>query len=166
MLLGPTFFRIIEITFAAYMVPALLVPLVWVAGLLLKGRLHRAARPPAVEVEGQWRILSVLFLLWLALFLAVVAGLRLDRGGIPAVAVCWLVYALTNLLLAWFLLRFTSTYALIPAGRVADRVFMRFLAIVVTQPLMTAAAFAVLNNAMGVVWNAQVPELPAIQEGI
>ena len=28
---GAMFFRIIEITFASYMVPALLVPLVWVA---------------------------------------------------------------------------------------------------------------------------------------
>jgi hypothetical protein len=43
---------------------------------------------------------------------------------------------------------------------------MRFLGIVVAQPLMTAAAFAVLNRVMGVAWNLQVPDLPAIQEGI
>jgi hypothetical protein len=122
--------------------------------------------PAAAEVEGQWRVLRILFLLWLALFLVVVAGIRLNRGGLIAVGLCWALYALTNFLLAWFLLRFTATYGSIPPGPVADRAFMRFLGIVVAQPLMTAAAFAVLNQVMGVAWNLQVPELPAIQEGI
>jgi hypothetical protein len=162
---GALFFRIIEITFASYMVPALLVPLVWVAAWLLKRRL-RANAHPAVEVEGQSRRLFWLFLVWLALFLAVVAGVPLSRGGSLAVALCWFVYAVTNVLIAWFLLRFTSAYGLIPEGRAADRAFLRFIAIIVVQPLITAAAFAVLNNVMGVAWNAQVPELPAIQEGI
>ena len=51
---GAMFFRIIEITFASYMVPALLIPLVWVAAWLLKRRL-RAKAHPAIEVEGQSR---------------------------------------------------------------------------------------------------------------
>jgi hypothetical protein len=159
------FFRIIEITFASYMVPALLVPLVWVAAWLLRRRL-RANAQPATEAEGQSRRLFWLFLVWFVLFLAVMAGVPFNRGGNLAVVLCWIVYAVTNLLLAWFLLRFTTTYGSIPDGRTADRVFLRFIAILVTQPLMTAAAFAVLNNVMGVAWNAQVPELPAIQEGI
>jgi hypothetical protein len=163
--MGPMFFRIIEITFASYMVPALLVPLVWVAAWLLERRLRSKAQP-AIEVEGHSRRLFRLFLVWLALFLAVLAGVPLNRGGSLAVALCWLVYAVTNVLIAWFLLRFTISYGSIPAGRAADRAFLRFIAIIVTQPLMTAAAFAVLNNVMGVAWNAQVPELPAIQEGI
>jgi hypothetical protein len=37
---------------------------------------------------------------------------------------------------------------------------------VITQPLMTGAAFAVLNQVMGLKWSLQVPPLPAIQEGI
>jgi hypothetical protein len=147
------------------MVPALLLPAVWLAGLLLRRR-SGAVRPPAAEIEGQWRWLFGLFLAWFALFLAVAAGVPLNRGGVAGIAACWIVYAVTNLLLAWFMLRFTSTYALIPAGQIADRAFMRFLGIVIAQPLMTAAAFAVLNRAMGVAWNLQVPELPAIQEGI
>ena len=163
--MGPMFFRIVEITFASYMVPALLVPLVWAAACLLKRRLRSKAQP-AIEVEGQSRRLFWLFLVWLALFLAVVAGVPLNRGGSIAVALCWLIYAATNVLIAWFLLRFTTAYGLIPEGRAADRAFLRFIAIIVAQPLMTAAAFAVLNNVMGVAWNAQVPELPAIQEGI
>jgi hypothetical protein len=163
--MAQTFFRIIEIAFASYMVPALLLPAVWVVGLLLR-RWISGNRQPAVEIEGQWRVLLVLFLLWLALFIAVIAGAPLNRGGIAAIVFCWTVYAVTNVLLAWFLLRFTSTYALIPAGQIADKAFMRFLGIVIAQPLMTAAAFAVLNQVMGVAWNLQVPELPAIQEGI
>ena len=159
------FFRVIEITFASYMVPALLVPLVWVAAWLLKRRLRSNAQP-ATEVEGQSRLLFWLFLVWFVLFLAVMAGGPFNRGGGLAVVSCWIIYAATNLLLAWFLLRFTSTYGSIPDGQAADRVFLRFIAIIVAQPLMTAAAFAVLNNVMGVAWNAQVPELPAIQEGI
>jgi hypothetical protein len=76
------------------------------------------------------------------------------------------VYAVTNVSIAWFLLRFTAIYGSIPAGRVADRAFLRFIAVIAAQPLMTAAAFAVLNNVMGVAWNMQVPQLPAIQEGM
>jgi hypothetical protein len=163
--MAQTFFRIIEIAFASYMVPALLLPAVWIAAWLLKNRLG-AHQEPIRAIERQWRVLSGLFVVWLALFLGVLAGAPLNRGGVVAIVVCWAIYALTNLLLAWFLLRFTATYALIPAGRCADRVFMRFLGIVITQPLMTAAAFAVLNQVMGVAWNLQIPELPAIQEGI
>jgi hypothetical protein len=163
--MAQTFFRIIEIAFASYMVPALLLPAVWIAGWLLKKRLG-ANRQPLMEIERQWRVLFGLFVVWLALFLGVLAGAPLNRGGVVAIVGCWAIYALTNLLLAWFLLRFTTMYALIPPGRAADRVFMRFLGIVITQPLMTAAAFAVLNQVMGVAWNLQVPELPAIQEGI
>jgi len=164
-MMAQMFFRIIEIAFASYMVPALLLPVVWLTAWLLRRRIA-GGRPPAAEIEGQWRLLFILFGVWLALFVAVIAGAPLNQGGVAAIAACWVVYGVTNLLLAWFLLRFTSTYALIPAGQVADRAFMRFLGIVVTQPLMTAAAFAVLNRVMGVAWNLQVPELPAIQEGI
>jgi hypothetical protein len=165
MMMGAMFFRIIEIAFASYMVPALLVPLAWVVAWTLKRRLAVTTQP-AIEVEGQFQVLFWLFLVWFLLFLAVIAGASLNRGGSPAVALCWIVYAVTNLLLAWFLLRFTTTYGLIPDGRIADRAFMRFIAVIVMQPLMTAAAFAVLNNVMGIAWNAQIPELPAIQEGI
>jgi hypothetical protein len=163
--MAPMLFRIVEVTFASYMVPALLVPVVWVAARLLKAHSGGGA-PPLVEAEAQSRRLFRLFLVWFALFLAVVVGVPLNRWGAAAVAACWVIYAATNLLLAWFLFRFTVTYGSIPDGRAADRVFLRFIAIVVAQPLMTAAAFAVLNNVMGVAWNAHVPELPAIQEGI
>src|ERR1700730_8806684 len=128
------FFRIIEIAFASYMVPALLLPAVWTAAWLLKKR-RGANQQPIRDIERQWRVLSGLFAVWLALFLVVLAGAPLNRGGVLAIVVCWAIYALTNLLLAWFLLRFTATYALIPAGRAADRVFMRFLGIVIAQPL-------------------------------
>ena len=47
--MGPMFFRVIEITFASYMVPALLVPLVWVLARLSNSR-RRSGAPPVVEV--------------------------------------------------------------------------------------------------------------------
>ncbi len=161
----PLFYRIIEIVFTSYMLPALLVPAVWSVAFLLRRRLRTNVQP-AAEIERQRRTLSALFLLWLALFLAVAAGAPLDRGGLPVVVCCWLIFAVTNVMLAWYLMRFTTTYGLIPAGRLADRVFLRFLGIVIAQPLMTAAAFVVLNEVMGVAWNLRVPALPAIQEGI
>jgi len=164
-MIGQTFLRITEIIFASYMVPALLVPVAWMLAWMLRRRLGRKG-PAVAEVERQWRMLRILFLIWLALFLGVIAGVHLNRGGIVAIVMCWSIYALTNCLLAWFLLRFTATYGSIPPGPVADRVYLRFLGIVVAQPLMTAAAFAVLNQVMGVAWNLQVPDLPAIQEGI
>jgi hypothetical protein len=164
-MIGQTFLRITEIVFASYMVPALLIPVAWMLAWMQRRRLGRKL-PAAAEVERQWRVLRILFLIWLALFLVVFAGVRLNRGGLVAVVLCWSIYALTNFLLAWFLLRFTATYGSIPPGPVADRAYLRFLGIVVAQPLMTAAAFAVLNQVMGVAWNLQVPDLPAIQEGI
>lgn len=164
-MIGQAFLRITEIVFASYMVPALLVPVAWIVAWLLRRRLARNV-PAATEVERQWRALRILFAIWLMLFLGIVAGVHLNRAGVVAVVLCWGMYALTNLLLAWFLLRFTARYGSIPPGPVADRAFMRFLGIVVAQPLMTAAAFAVLNQVMGVAWNLQVPDLPAIQESI
>ncbi|MGB8692411.1 MAG: hypothetical protein WCD08_02750 [Steroidobacteraceae bacterium] len=163
--MGPTFFRAVEIIFTSYMVPALLVPVVWVAALIFKGR-RRDSADPVRELTRQWWVLAGLFVLWLLLFLAVTAGAPLSQGGVIARTLVWMVYVVTNLLMAWFLLRFTSRYGAIGKGPDADRVFGRFLVIVLAQPLMTAAAFVVLENAMGVTWNGQVPELPAIQEGI
>ena len=164
-MIGQVFLRITEIVFASYMVPALLVPVAWLLAWMLRRRLGRKV-PAAAEVERQSRVLRILFLIWLALFLVVIAGVRLNRGGVVAVVMCWSIYAFTNFFLAWFLLRFTATYGSIPPGPVADRAYMRFLGIVAAQPVMTAAAFAVLNQVMGVAWNLQVPDLPAIQEGI
>ena len=166
-MMGPMIFRAIEITFASYMVPALLLPLVWLAAWLRPRHVRTEVQArPEIEVEGQSRRLFWLFLLWLALFIAVVSGVPLRRGGEIVVVACWLVYAIINVSLAWFLVRFTAFYGSIPAGRAADRVFLHFLAIVVAQPVMTAAAFVVLSNVMGLAWNAQIPDLPAIQEGI
>jgi hypothetical protein len=158
------FFRAIEIAFASYMVPALLLPAAWLAAVLLRKRV--AHQEPAREIRRQSRLLWGFVVVWLALFAAALVGVPLNRGGPWAVAFCWMVYAANNLLLAWFLLRVTTRYALIPAGLAADAAFGRFLSIVLAQPLVTAVAFAVLNQVMGVAWNLQVPALPAIQEGI
>jgi hypothetical protein len=158
------FFRAIEIAFASYMVPALLLPAAWLAAVLLRN--HLGHDEPAREIRRQSRLLWGFVGVWLVLLTAALAGVPLSRGGPAAIAGCWAVYAMNNLLLAWFLLRVTTRYGLIPAGLAADTAFTRFLTIVLAQPLVTAVAFAVLNQVMGVAWNLQVPALPAIQEGI
>ena len=163
--MGPMFFRTVEIIFASFMVPALLVPVVWIAGVARRGR-ARGEEEAAADLNRQWRLLLGLFLVWLLLLLAVVARVPIYLGGALAIALCWALYGVTNLLLARYFLRFTVKYGSIPAGPQADRVFVRFLSVVATQPLVTAAAFAVLNVVMGLAWNAHVPDLPAIQEGI
>lgn len=163
--MGPTFFRSVEIAFTSYMVPALLVPVVWVATLIFRNR-RLESSDPLRELTRQCRLLAGLFGLWLLLFLAVRAGVPLSRGGIVATSLVWAAYIVTNVLIAWFLLRFTSRYGSISKGAAADRLFGRFLILVLAQPLMTAAAFVVLDTAMGVIWSGQVPQLPAMQEGL
>jgi hypothetical protein len=163
--MGVTFFRSVELAFTAYMVPALLVPVVWVAAMIFKRR-RRDNADPLHELTRQWWLLAGLFGMWLLLFLAVRAGAPLSHGGGAAKWLVWTAYVATNLVIAWFLLRFTSRYGSIGKGAAADRLFGRFLIIILAQPLMTAAAFVVIETAMGVSWNGQVPQLPAIQEGL
>ena len=68
--------------------------------------------------------------------------------------------------LAWLLVRFTGSYGEIPEGGPKDRLFVRFLAAIVAQPIMTACAFVVLYRIMGLVYHLNVPALGAVQEGI
>jgi len=157
-------FRTVEVVFTSFMVPALLVPPVWVVARIWSRR-HVAA-DAARELATQWRLLSGLFLLWLLLCVAVALQLPLGRMGTAAVVSCWVLYVGTNLAVAWHFLRFTARYGAIPAGVVADSAFARFLVVCLAQPVITAAAFIVLNAAMGVTWTGEVPALPVIQEGI
>ena len=103
---------------------------------------------------------------WLLAWAAVRAGIPIERGGPAVHALFWLAYILLNLALAWLMVRFTAGYGEVPAGPVKDRLFLRFLFVVVAQPLATACAFSVLFRIMGVVYDLKVPGLTAVQEGI
>jgi hypothetical protein len=157
-------FRALELVFTAYMVPALLVPLVWI-GL----RLRRAFRGPSPETPRTLariaRSYAVLAALWLAAWLAL-RVLPFEPGGRLALAVSWLAYLLLNVVFATLLVRFTSGYGSLPEGDDKDRLFLRLLGVILAQPVTTACAFAVLYRLMGVAYQLTVPGLPVVQEGI
>jgi hypothetical protein len=159
-------FRLVELLFTAYAVPALLVPVVWLTGWLVRLARGGARNPPATVLGHLLTAYTVLAALWVGLWLAVRLGVPIEKGGQAAGALTWAAFALLNIVLAWLLVRFTGSYGEIPEGSPKDRLFVRFLTAIVAQPIMTACAFAVLYRIMGLVYHLNVPALQAVQEGI
>ncbi len=160
------FFRLVELIFTAYAVPALLVPLVWLVQRLFRARRPGAARETADRLNRAVAAYGILLLAWVGAWVALVLGVPIERGGRVAGAAFWLAYGLLNFGLAWLLVRFTAGYGDLPEGPLRDRLFMRFLSAIVVQPVATACAFAVLYRIMGVVYHLGAPGLTAVQEGI
>jgi hypothetical protein len=156
------FFHLVELVFTAYAVPALLVPLVWLARRLFR----RGAPETANRLNRAVAAYGIVLLGWVGAWAAVALGVPVERGGRVAGAALWLGYALLNLLLASLLVRFTAGYGSLPEGSFRDRLFVRFLSAIVAQPMATACAFAVLYRIMGLVYHLKVPGLTAVQEGI
>jgi hypothetical protein len=159
------FFHIVEVVFTAYAIPALIVPLLWLA--------RWAGRSWFESRTGSRRALSrivdqhsALLLAWLLLWGAMRLGVPIEKGGSLAAAVCWTGYALANILLARLLLRFTAEYGSLPPGAATDRLFVRLLGAIIAQPVMTTLAFSVLYRVSGVAWQWHMPGLPTVQEGI
>jgi hypothetical protein len=160
------FFRLVELVFTAYAVPALMVPFVWL-GL----RLLRAVRPaaPTATAERLNRTVAAygsVSALWIAAGTALWLGIPLEQAGKTSGVFWWVAYGVLNAVLATLLVRFTAGYGDVPEGEAKDRLFLRFLSAVVVQPVATACAFAVLYRVMGFVYHLRVPGLPAVQEGI
>jgi uncharacterized membrane protein len=160
------FYRIVELTFTAYAVPALLVPVVWLARRWWPGRGSGRRPETADRLHRAIAAYAIVFFAWIGLRLVLALGVPVERGGPAAAAVSWIGYALLNLLLASLLVRFTAGYGDLPEGSSRDRLFVRFLSAIVAQPVATACAFAVLYRIMGVVYHLKVPSLGAVQEGI
>ena len=158
-------FRAAEVLFTAYAVPALIVPFVWVGRKAFAVR-GRPLRESEVILNRGVQLYAGLATVWLLAWAAGRAGIPIEKGGRAVHALFWLAYILLNLALAWLLVRFTAGYGEVPAGPVKDRLFLRFLFVVVAQPLATACAFSVLFQIMGVVYDLRVPGLTAVQEGI
>ena len=156
------FFRLVELTFTAYAVPALLVPVVWLARRWLPGR----RRETADRLNRAIAAYAIVFFAWVGLRLVLAIGVPVERGGQAAAALFWIGYVLLNLLLASLLVRFTAGYGDLPEGSLRDRLFLRFLSAIVAQPVATACAFGVLYRIMGVVYHLKIPSLGAVQEGI
>jgi len=159
------FFRLVELLFTAYAVPTLLVPLVWVGRRFAR---RGSGRVPETSdrLNRALAAYGLVLFAWVAAWLALLAGVPVERGGRVAAAFLWAAYGLLNLLLASLLVRFTAGYGDLPEGSSRDRLFLRFLTAIVVQPIATACAFAVLYRMMGVVYHLKVPGLTAVQEGI
>jgi hypothetical protein len=163
--MGDRFFRLVELMFTAYAVPALLVPLVWIARRIFT-RGVAAKRDTADRLSRAIGAYGLVLLAWVVAWVALRLGAPLERGGQVAGALCWVAYGLLNVLLASLLVGFTAGYGDLPEGSSRDRLFLRFLSAIVAQPAATACAFAVLYRIMGVVYHLKVPGLGAVQEGI
>ena len=147
------FFRLVELVFTAYAVPALLVPVVWLVRRLLRGHGSGEARGTADRLNRQVAAYGIVLLAWLSAWIALALGVPIEKGGRVLVA-------------ASLLVRFTADYGDLPEGPARDRLFLRFLSAIVVQPVATACAFTVLYRIMGVVYHLKVPGLAAVQEGI
>ena len=159
------FFRLVELVFTAYAVPALLIPFVWIVRRLLSPPASRLPETTA-RLKGSLTLYGALSAVWLGVWFALAVGVPIERGGKPAGALLWLAYGLLNLALAALLVRFTAGYGGLPEGRTKDRLFVYLLSAVVAQPIATGCAYAVLYRVMGVVYHLTVPGLTAVQEGI
>lgn len=156
-------FRGAELIFTAYMVPALLVPLVWIGGRLLRrlGPRESASRLNRIQI-----VYAAIACVWFAGWVAVRLGLPVEQGGKFIGLLSWAIYFALNLTLSVLLVAFTGEYGALPDGAEKDRLFARFVSIILVQPVATASAFAVLYRIMGLVYHMKVPMLPGVQEGI
>ncbi len=164
--MGDRFFRLVEIVFTAYAVPALLVPVVWLVRRLIRGRRSRGSVETAVQLNRAVAAYGIVLLAWVATWAALVLGVPVERGGRVAGAVLWIAYGVLNFGLAWLLVGFTAGYGDLPEGPSRDRLFLRLISAIFVQPVATACAFTVLYRIMGVVYHLKAPGLTAVQEGI
>jgi hypothetical protein len=160
------FFQLVELLFTAYAVPALIVPFVWLARRLIRARRRRPFQESAARLSRLEAAYALLAAGWFTAWLALRLGVPIEAGGHAVGALFWSAYAALNVVLAWLLVRFTAGYGELEDGRSKDRLFLRFLSVVIAQPFATACAFAVLFRIMGVVYRMKVPGLTAVQEGI
>jgi hypothetical protein len=159
-------FRAVETLFTAYAVPALMVPFVWVACRFARNLAAGDSQDVAGELFRLETLYALVAAVWLGGWLVVCAGVPIERGGLPLRVLAWAAYGLLNAVFAWLLVKVTADYGRVREERDRDRLFMRFLCVVVAQPFTTGCAFAVLYRIMGVAYERTVPGLPGIQEGI
>lgn len=153
--------QLVEAVFTSFLLPALLVPLVWllrrVTGRALGGALSLRVLRMAYEAAA-----LLLVLAWACTR----AGLRIEAGGRPVTMAVWFLFGALNLLFAAIAVRITGEYGKLPEGRPKDALFLRFLGAVLAQPVATLAAFSLLYRLLRLVYHREFPWLDAVQEGI
>jgi hypothetical protein len=162
----PTLFnQIVEAVFTAYLLPALLVPLVW----LLRAIARRSIGVFSTGISSL-RLLQIVYDATAALIVlawaAGRAGFRIEAGGRPLTVFVWFLFGSLNLCFAALAVRITGEYGRLPEGRAKDIVFLRFLGAIVVQPIATLAAFSLLYRLLRLVYHRDFPWLDAVQEGI
>jgi hypothetical protein len=157
--------QIVEAVFTSYLLPALIVPLVW----LLRAITRRSARRFSAGILSL-QVLQIVYeataILIVLVWAAVRAGLRIEAGGRPITILAWVLFGALNLLFATLAVRVTGEYGKLPDGGPKDAVFLRFLGAIVAQPIATLAAFSLLYQLLRVVYHQEFPWLDAVQEGI
>src|SRR5258708_26634 len=94
------FFRLVELIFTAYAVPALLVPLVWLVRRIFLGRPSNSALETADRLNRAIAAYGIVLLAWVGAWVALVLGVPIEKGGRVAGAVFWIGYGLLNFGLA------------------------------------------------------------------
>ncbi|MGH9441031.1 MAG: hypothetical protein ACRD16_02030 [Thermoanaerobaculia bacterium] len=155
----------IETVFTAYVVPALLTPVVWL-GTIASRKLHPVGASPEARIARIERAYVALGALLLALGLAAWAGVPVERGGRAMTYAAWAMYVALNLLFAGLVGAMATGYPKLPEGRRRDRLFVRFLVETAFQPIVTAGTFLLLYRLLRVVFHRTIPVLGAVQEGI
>lgn len=142
--MNPLLQQAVEVVFTSYLVPVFLLPVLWIASAVLarRGTTIRA------DALGAMRRMMVGYLVVAALVSAAwVLGRWLpppDAARGVLVPIAWTGFAALNLLFAGLAIGMTSHFAGFPEGPEKDSVFLRFLGVVLLQPLGTAAALALL----------------------
>jgi len=157
--------QIVEAVFTSYLLPALIVPLVW----LLRAITRRSIGVFSTGISSLRLLQSVYEATAVLIILAWVAaraGLRIEGGGRPVAILAWILFGALNLLFATLAVRITGEYGRLSEGGAKDTVFLRFLGAIVTQPIATLAAFSLLYRLLRLVYHRQFPWLDAVQEGI
>jgi hypothetical protein len=156
--------QISELVFTAYLMPALLLPVVWTAGALA-----RRAHAPAVGDRGPalwFRLHGGAAALLIAGWALAACGVPIERGGAALTAAAWLVFATLQLSFAALASSVTTHVSKVPEGRDRDVLFAAFVGFTLLQPVGTAAGLAVLFRLMRLVYHQTLPLLDIVPEGV
>lgn len=153
--------QIIEIVFTSYLLPALLLPLVWLASAL-----RRSTTDPMVVIRRTrfaYLAVAAAFALMWALARS---GVPIEAGGRWLTALAWIAFVMLHLLFAMLAATMTAKYASLPEGTAKESSFVFFLAIVVLHPAATAAGVSVLYRLLRLVYHQVLPGIDLVPGGI
>ncbi|MGH7741501.1 MAG: hypothetical protein ACRENS_05700 [Candidatus Eiseniibacteriota bacterium] len=155
---------IAEVIFTSYLLPALLLPLVWMARAFARGRV--AAPTPPVGL-ARWLAIhgGLAASLLIACGLAAL-GVPIERGGAPLTLISWLLFAALHFSFAALASAATSQIPAASGDGARDRLFAAFVLATLLQPAGTAAGLVVLYRLMRLVYHQTLPLFDIVPEGI